>query len=140
MHLLGYSIPFKGHLEKLKKHLFYLPEQPNAIPYVTSYYKESGDSAYQKNQYDNLSEGTYQVLIDCDFSKGNLNCYELIIPGLIEEEIFLSSYICHPSMANNELSGPCVLTFLSKWINKLKNRRFTYRIILCQKLLVQFHI
>ena len=78
-----------------------------------------------KKSLHNLSEGTYQVLIDCDFSKGNLNYGELIIPGLIEEEILLSSYICHPSMANNELSGPCVLTFLSKWISQLKNRRFT---------------
>ena len=131
LHLLGYSIPFEGHLplEKLKKHLFYLPEQPNAIPYITSYYNEKWGFCLSKDQYDSLSEGTYQVLIDCDFSKGNLNYGELIIPGLKEEEIFLSSYICHPSMANNELSGPCVLTFLSKWISKLKNRRFTYRVI-----------
>ena len=82
-----------------------------------------------KNEFDNLSEGMYEVLIDCISLKEILTMVELIIPGLIEEEIFLSSYICHPSMANNELSGPCVLTFLSKWISKLKNRRFTYRII-----------
>ncbi len=131
LHLFGYSIPFRGELslEKLKSHLYTLPEQRNAIPYVTSYYKERWGFCLSQEQYESLVDGTYKVIIDSELKNGCLNYGELIIPGLSSKEIFLSSYICHPSMANNELSGPTVLTFLGKWIKTLKNRRFTYRII-----------
>ena len=131
LHLLGYSPPFKGELslEKLKNNLYTLPDQPNAIPYVTSYYKERWGFCLSHEQYESLEDGTYKIIIDSELKNGCLNYGELIIPGLSKKEIFLSSYVCHPSMANNELSGPTVLTFLGKWIETLNTRRYSYRII-----------
>ena len=73
--------------------------------------------------------GVYEVFVDSELFEGSLSYGELIIPGSSEKEIFLSTYICHPSMANNELSGLCVTTYIAKWIEDLKKRRFTYRII-----------
>ena len=75
-----------------------------------------------------LKEGEYKVFIDSELKDGSLTYGELIIPGESEEEVFLSTYVCHPSMANNELSGPAVTTFLTKWILN-KQRRYAYRII-----------
>ena len=131
LHLLGYSISFNGEvsLKELKEHLYTLPEQPNAIPYITSYYKERWGFCLTQNDFDNLKEGTYQVRIDTKLFDGELNYGELIIPGKSKKEVFLSTYICHPSMANNELSGPTVVTYLSKWLDQLSEREFTYRII-----------
>ena len=131
LHLMGYSIPFKGKLKlkELKKHLYTIPDQKNAIPYVTSYYEERWGFCISHNQYELLEDGLYEIIIDSELSEGYLNYGELIIPGSSNKEVFLSSYICHPSMANNELSGPTVLTFLAKWITQNCDRRFTYRIV-----------
>ena len=131
LHLLGYSVAFEGRLSlcELKKHLYTLPDQPDAIPYVTSYYKERWGFCISKNQYDELEEGEYYVKIDTKHFDGNLNYAELLIPGKSKEEVFLSSYICHPSMANNELSGPTVVTFLAKWLSELTDLNYSYRII-----------
>jgi len=131
LHLLGYSISFDGYLDlkELKEHLYTLPGQPNAIPYVTSYYEERWGFCLSQNQYDQLLEGEYYVKIDSEHFDGFLNYGELIIPGKKSEEVFLSTYICHPSMANNELSGPAVLTYLAKWIEELKGLQYTYRIV-----------
>ena len=131
LHLLGYSIAFEGSLklDDLKKHLYTLPEQPEAIPYVTSYYKERWGFCIAQNQYDRLENGEYYVKIDAKHFDGSLNYGELIMSGKSDKEIFLSTYICHPSMANNELSGPTVVTFLSKWISEISERNYTYRVI-----------
>jgi len=131
LHLLGYSIPFQGklNLNELKKYLFTLPEQPDAIPYITSYYKEEWGFCLSQNDFDSLKEGEYIIKIDSKLFDGELNYGELIIPGKSKKEVFLSTYICHPSMANNELSGITVTTFLAKWLNGLDKREFTYRII-----------
>ena len=131
LHLLGYSVPFEGSLKlnELKKQLYTLPEQPNAIPYVTSYYKKRWGFCLSQNEFDSLEEGNYKIKIDSELFNGKLNYGELIIRGKSQKEVFLSTYICHPSMANNELSGPTVLTFLAKWINNLKEKEYTYRII-----------
>ncbi len=131
LHLVGYSVSFNGELslKELKNHLYSLPEQENAIPYVTSYYEPRWGFCISHEQLKSLEEGKYKVVIDSELKDGFLNYGELIVPGLSTKEIFLSTYICHPSMANNELSGPTVLTFLSKWISQLENKRFTYRII-----------
>ncbi len=75
-----------------------------------------------------LNEGDYQVYIDSELSDGSLTYGELIIPGKSKKEVFLSTYVCHPSMANNELSGPTVTTYLVKWIQS-QSREYTYRII-----------
>jgi aminopeptidase-like protein len=79
--------------------------------------------------YQKIKRGIYKVNINTKFFDGELNYGELIIPGKIKKEVFLSTYVCHPSMANNELSGPSVLTFLAKWIKSFKNKKYTYRII-----------
>ena len=131
LHLLGYSTSFEGNvnLEELKEHLYTLPEQSEAIPYITSYYSERWGFCLSQNQYDQLEDGDYYVRIDAMHFDGVLNYAELIIPGKSQKEVFLSTYVCHPSMANNELSGPTVVTFLAKWLTELSQRDYTYRIV-----------
>ena len=131
LHLLGYSVPFEGilSLSELKKKLHTLPKQPNAIPYVTSYYEKRWGFCLSQNQLVSLKDGQYKVKIDSDLFDGEINYGELIIKGKSKKEVLLSTYICHPSMANNELSGPTVLTYLAKWLEEIKQPEFTYRII-----------
>lgn len=131
LHVVGYSLPVDKFvdLQKLKSVVYTQPDQPDAIPYVTSYYKECYGFCMSQNQLDKLPEDTYHIVIDSELKEGSLTYGEIIIPGDTEEEVFLSTYICHPSMANNELSGPVVATFLAKWLNLLVKRRYTYRII-----------
>ena len=131
LHLVGYSIPFEGEvsLDELKKHLYTLPDQPNAIPYITSYYKERWGFCLSQDQLNTLGNGTYKVVIKASLFDGELNYGELLIKGKSDKEIFLSTYICHPSMANNELSGPTVVTFLAKWLQEIVEREYSYRII-----------
>ena len=131
LHLVGYSIPFKGEVtfDELKKHLYTLPDQPNAIPYVTSYYEQRWGFCLSQEQLDSLEKGTYKVVIESALFDGELNYGELLIKGKSDKEIFLSTYVCHPSMANNELSGPTVVTFISKWLQKIPKPNFSYRII-----------
>ena len=130
LHLMGYSTPIntKLSLEKLKKNLFSIPSKPDAIPYVTSYYQKNWGFCIKEKEKKKLKPGKYNVLIKSKFKKGYLNYGELIIPGKIKKEVFLSTYICHPSMANNEISGPVVTTELAKWLTK-NNNKYTYRII-----------
>ena len=131
LHLVGYSMPFHGKLtlEDLQKKLFSLPAQPDAIPYITSYYKEDWGFCIKDSERKRLKDGDYEVFIDSELFNGSLTYGELLIKGKEKKEIFLSTYLCHPSMANNELSGPCVTTFLSKHISSLENRRYSYRIV-----------
>lgn len=131
LHVVGYSLPVDKFvdLQELKSVVYTQPDQPDAIPYVTSYYKECYGFCMSQNQLDKLPEDTYHIVIDSELKEGSLTYGEIIIPGDTEEEVFLSTYICHPSMANNELSGPVVAIFLAKWLNLLVKRRYTYRII-----------
>jgi len=130
LHLVGYSTPVDREmsLPELDEHLFSLPEQPEAIPYVTSYYKERWGFCLPHRQRVTLKPGTYRVFIDSELKDGFLSYGECIFPGTTKEEVFLSTYICHPSMANNELSGPIVTSFVSEWI-QAQPRRYTYRVI-----------
>lgn len=131
LHLVGYSAPFHGKmsLEQLQNFLYSIPKQPKAIPYITSYYKKRWGFCITEQQRKNLESGEYEVVIDSKLFYGKLNYGELIIKGKSKKEIFLSTYICHPSMANNELSGISVTTFLAKWLSELPNRNYTYRIV-----------
>lgn len=130
LHVVGYSMPVDKHmtLSELKKIIYVEENQPEVIPYVTSYYTECSGFCMSKNQRDKLKEDTYHVYIDSSLKKGKMWYGELIVPGEEKNEILLTSYVCHPSMANNECSGPSVLTYLGKWIQERK-RRYTYRII-----------
>ena len=131
LHLVGYSVPFEGklNLDELKKHLYTLPDKPNAIPYVTSYFEEKWGFCLTKDQFDTLEDGIYEIVVNSTLFNGELNYGELLIKGKSEKEIFLSTYICHPSMANNELSGPTVVTFIAKWLQELSETDYSYRII-----------
>ena len=131
LHIVGYSVPFEGEmsLDELKKHLYTLPAQPDAIPYVTSYYKERWGFCLSHKKFDSLKNGNYKVVVNSKLFDGELNYGELLIKGKKDKEIFLSTYICHPSMANNELSGPTVVTFLSKWLQEIEETQYSYRIV-----------
>ncbi len=132
LHVLGYSVPvdLELSLEELQEHLYSLKDQPDLIPYVTSYYKERWGFCMSQNVRDSLKEGTYHAVIRSTLTDGSLTYGEWIIPGKSKQEIFLSSYTCHPSMANNECSGPALLTWLAKYIAAMPDRKYTYRLVL----------
>lgn len=130
LHLLGYSERFSGKLKlkELKKHLHTIPGQPDAIPYLTSYYKPRWGFCISSAQEKKLKKDTYEIEIDSEKNpNGSMTIGEALLKGKTDEEIILSTYICHPSMANNELSGPLVASFVYKELAKKKNRRYTYR-------------
>ena len=132
LHILGYSEKYSGKLSlnELKEHIYSLPEQPEVIPYLTSYYKKRWGFCISHNQLTSLKDDTYEVLIDSESDpNGSMTIGEAILVGDSDEEILLSTYICHPSMANNELSGPLIASFIYKELIKKKNRRYTYRIL-----------
>tara|TARA_B110000444_G_scaffold261279_1_gene312295 strand:- start:1076 stop:2416 length:1341 start_codon:yes stop_codon:yes gene_type:complete len=129
LHLVGYSMPKNCTLKKIDliKKIHTLPNQPNAIPYITSYYNKDWGFCTTHNEIENLKKkykdsDKFKVVIESDFNKkGNL-CYgELVIKGKSSQEILISTYICHPSMANNELSGPIVSMSLINYFQRNKN-------------------
>lgn len=130
LHLVGYSKKFFGKLSyhQLIKKMYYLKERPNAIPYVTSYYKKNWGFCISYNNFKKLKKkGYYKIFIDSKLKKGKMVYAEGLIKGKSKKEILITSYICHPSMANNELSGPLVLTKLA---NLIKPGKFTIRLLL----------
>lgn len=131
LHVVGYSIPVDEwlELEELQSHLHSLPDQPDAIPYVTSYYSRRWGFCMTETQRRSLRQARYHAVIRSELKPGVLNYGEVILAGETDKEILLSTYICHPSMANNELSGPVVTAAMTSWLRSLVHRKFTYRIV-----------
>ncbi|MBQ8948534.1 MAG: DUF4910 domain-containing protein [Prevotella sp.] len=132
LHVLGYSVPVRQTVsrEELLEHVYTQPEQPDWIPYVTSYYKERWGFCMSERQKAQLTDNEYEVCIDSTLEPGSLTYGELIVPGETADELFFSTYLCHPSMANNELSGPCLMTALIRYVESLPHRRYTYRFVI----------
>src|SRR5678815_5053893 len=116
LHVLNYSAPVRRtmRLEELKAHLFTLPDYPDWIPYRTSYYQENWGFCLSYHQMMSLKEGDYEVCIDSSLEEGHLTYGECFLPGLSSDEILISSHVCHPSLANDNLSGIVVATFLAE--------------------------
>ncbi|MEM6265274.1 MAG: DUF4910 domain-containing protein [Bacteroidota bacterium] len=131
LHVLNYSVPVhkKVGLEELKSHLFSLPEHPDWIPYRTSYYNENWGFCLSHRQLESLEEGEYEVFIDSTLAPGSLTYGEVYLPGETEEEILLSTHICHPSLCNDNLSGIAVMVELIKALQELPHRRHSFRFI-----------
>ncbi|SVA86282.1 uncharacterized protein METZ01_LOCUS139136, partial [marine metagenome] len=121
LHVLNYSIPVNKtvSLSELKDHLFTLPDQPEIIPYRTSYYYENWGFCITHNQFLQLEEDEYEVVIDSTLEDGSLSYAEYFIKGQSEDEVLFSCYTCHPSMCNDNLSGVVLVTFLAKYLKNI---------------------
>jgi len=130
LHVMGYSEPVKGWFskEELKLRLHSLPDRPNAIPYMTSYYKRDWGFCIPHILFNELNDDKYYVEINSSLKDGNLTIAEARIPGKIDKDILLSCYICHPSMANDSLSGVVLLSKLYEYLLKQDNY-FGYRFL-----------
>lgn len=136
LHVMGYSVPVHKtvSLSELLEVLYTEPDQPDVIPYITSYYKERYGFCCSENQKQEMlkkysSDSEFEIFIDSTLEDGSLTYGEVVIPGDEEKEIFFSTYICHPALANNELSGPCLAVALINYVKSLENRRYTYRFL-----------
>ena len=132
LHVLNYSKPIDKWMSKesLLSHIHTQPDQPDWIPYVTSYYEERWGFCMSENSKLELPDGKYRAYIDSELKDGNLNVVEILLPGDSKKEILFSTYICHPSMANNELSGPVLQMALIDYIkNSYIRSKYSYRFV-----------
>src|SRR5499427_4148730 len=130
LHVMSYSVPVRQRLSlaELKKHVHTLPDQPDLIPYRTSYYEENWAFCMAQSQLESLRDETYEVLIDSSLSDGNLTYGEYLHEGETEEEFLLSAHVCHPSLANDNCSGVALLAHLAKRMTGLRTRH-SYRFL-----------
>jgi aminopeptidase-like protein len=130
LHVMSYSVPVHKHvsLAELKKHIHTLPEQPELIPYRTSYYSENWGFCMAHHQLESLRDETYEMVIDTSLEDGFLTYGEHFHKGETDDEILLSAHLCHPSLANDNCSGLAVLTHLAKHMVGLKTR-YSYRFL-----------
>jgi aminopeptidase-like protein len=130
LHIVSYSVPVRStmSLAELRPHLFSMPEQPDWIPYRTSYYKETWGFCLSHRQLEGLRDGTYEVCIDATLSPGYLTYGELKVQGATEAEVLISAHSCHPSLCNDNLSGMAVAARLARCLLQLP-LRYSYRFL-----------
>ena len=130
LHVVNYSVPFHGRLtlDELSSHLYTLPEQPDWIPYRTSYYRETWGFCISHNQFLSLEKGEYEVCVDTSLEPGALTYGELYLAGQSTDEVLISCHCCHPSLANDNLSGMVVSAFLAREL-RTRPRRYSYRFL-----------
>jgi aminopeptidase-like protein len=130
LHLVSYSVPVDARmsLAELRPHLHALPDQPDLIPYRTSYYARDWGFCLPQRQLDALPDGDYRVLIDATLTDGHLTWGECLVPGASEREVLISTHACHPSLANDNLSGVAVATLLA-WLLAGATLRHSYRFL-----------
>src|SRR5580704_5511391 len=130
LHILNYSTPIRAKmtLGQLRPHLFTIPDQPDWIPYRTSYYKEDWGFCISHNQLESMKDGEYEVSIDSSLENGRLTYGECYLPGQSADEVLISCHACHPSLANDNLSGLTIATFLAQCLSK-KELRYSYRFL-----------
>lgn len=130
LHVLNYSVPIKKKLSlnELKEHLFTLPEQPDWIPYRTSYYKEDWGFCLSHNQFSKLRDEEYEVSIDSSLEEGHLTYGEYYIEGKMSDEVLISCHVCHPSLCNDNLSGIALSCFLAKCLSNI-SLKYSYRFL-----------
>jgi len=130
LHVVGYSVPVRRRmtLDELRPHLHALPEHPEWIPYRTSYYEEGWGFCLAQSALDRMPPGTYEVVIDSTLAPGSMTLGECVLPGETGEEVLISAHSCHPSLANDNLSGVVVAAFLARTLSGMR-RRFSYRFL-----------
>lgn len=130
LHVVSYSEPVSATmtLEELRPHLHTLPEQPDLIPYRTSYYKRDWGFCLRHDVLESLPEGSYEVVIDTALFDGNLTYAECVVPGRVTDEVIVSTHICHPSLANDNLAGIAVATELATLLAE-QDTHYTYRFL-----------
>lgn len=131
LHVLGYSEPISMtlSLSELKKHLYTDPSRPDVIPYRTSYYERRWGFCMSQKQLESLKEGKYKVQINSVLKPGKLTLAEAFLPGKSRKEIFFSCYLCHPSLANDSLSGVVLTAKLYEYLKNRGNNHYSYRFI-----------
>jgi aminopeptidase-like protein len=131
LHLLNYSVPVDRTmpLAELRPHLYSLPARPAAIPYRTSYFKEHWGFCLAHQELESLPEGDYRVVIESRLEPGHLTYGELFLPGELPDTVLLSAHLCHPSLANDNLSALGVLAHLGALLSSLPSRRYGYRLV-----------
>jgi aminopeptidase-like protein len=130
LHVLGYSVPVRTRLSlaELRDHLFTHPKRPDWIPFRTSYYNENWGFCVSQHQLDALTDGEYDVCIDSTLADGSITYAEAVLPGELEDEVLISTYSCHPSLANDNTSGIALVALLGKYLSRMK-LRYTYRLL-----------
>ena len=131
LHLVSYSVPVRAtmSLAELKEHLFILPDQPDLVPYRTSYYAERWGFCASRRLVDSLPEGDYEVCVDSTLADGHLTYGERLVEGRTSDEVLVSCHVCHPSLANDNLSGIAVATRLASLLDQGPRPRYSYRFL-----------
>jgi aminopeptidase-like protein len=131
LHVVSYSVPVRGRfsLAELRPRLHSLPQQPELIPYRTSYYEETWGFCLSHRQLESLPEGEYEVCIDSTLEPGSLSYGEVVLPGSSRDEILVSAHVCHPSLCDDNLSGVALALLLARELSARPTRRYTLRFL-----------